>query len=105
MITFCIHNVIMSSSTTLRKPLGVRATPEEHEIITKAAQREHRSVNSFVLRAALDAAQGKGHRMRTPEEVQAALTRAQALMRPYREAGHSLVDELIAERRVEAERE
>ncbi|QMV18567.1 DUF1778 domain-containing protein [Granulicella sp. 5B5] len=95
----------MSSSATLRKPLGIRATPEEHELITRAAQREHRSVNSFVLQAALNAARGGSSRLRTPEEVQVALTRAQALMRPYREAGHSLVDELISERRAEAERE
>ncbi len=94
----------MGSSATLRKPLGIRATPEEHELITRAAQREHRSVNSFVLKAALDAARGSSNRVRTPEEVQAALTRAQTLMRPYREAGNSLVDELISERRAETER-
>ena len=55
MYTKCIHNAYMSSSVTLRKPLGVRATPAEHELITQAAQREKRSVNSFVLRAALQA--------------------------------------------------
>jgi len=98
----------MSSSTTLRKPLGIRATPKEHKLITQAAKREHRSVNSFVLSAALNAAQSKSAssmRMRTPEEVDAALRHAQELMRPFRQAGHSMVDELIAERRAEAERE
>ena len=49
----------MSPSATLRKPLGIRATPEEHERITQAAQREHRSVNSFVLHAALQAAKAQ----------------------------------------------
>jgi hypothetical protein len=96
----------MSSSTTLRKPLGIRATPKEHKLITQAAKREHRSVNSFVLSAALNAAQSKSaSSMRTPEEVDAALRHAQELMRPFRQAGHSMVDELIAERRAEAARE
>jgi RHH-type rel operon transcriptional repressor/antitoxin RelB len=44
-------------------------------------------------------------RRRTPAEVQAAIHRAQELMRPYREPGRSLVDELLAERRAEAARE
>jgi Protein of unknown function (DUF1778) len=96
----------MNSSATIRKPLGVRATPEEHERIMQAARREHRSVNSFVLTAALQAAEAKGaSRRRTPEEVQAAIQRAQELMRPYRQPGRSLVDELLAERRAEASRE
>jgi hypothetical protein len=37
--------------------------------------------------------------------VQAAIQRAQELMRPYRQPGRSLVDELLAERRAEASRE
>jgi uncharacterized protein (DUF1778 family) len=36
--------------------LGVRATEEERRIIAEAAAREHRSVSSFVLRAAINAA-------------------------------------------------
>src|ERR1017187_1927475 len=44
-------------------------------------------------------------RRRTPAEVQAAIHRAQELMRSYREPGRSLVDELLAERRAEAARE
>jgi uncharacterized protein (DUF1778 family) len=98
----------MPVATPTRKPLGVRATPEQHRILTEAAAREQRSVSSFVLTAALNAAQpeaSSAHRIRTPEEVQAAIGRAQKLMRPYREAGHSLVDDLVAERRAEAARE
>jgi len=98
----------MSSTATLRKPLGIRATPEEHERITLAAQREHRSVNSFVLRAALQAAKSQDDpsmHLRTPDEIDAALRHAQQLMRPFRQAGQSMVDELIAERRAEAARD
>jgi hypothetical protein len=106
MAAFCSHYDYMSSSATIRKPLGIRATPEEHERISEAARRERRSVNSFVLRAALQAAEAADTpRRRTPEEVQAAIQRAQDLMRPYREPGRSLVDELLAERRAEAARE
>ncbi len=47
----------MSTPAVVRKPLGIRATPEEHRILTEAAAREHRSVNTFVLRAALQAAE------------------------------------------------
>lgn len=94
-------------SVGMRKPLGIRATAEEHSIITQAAMQERRSVNSFVLRAALQAARNAENRPRprTLEEVQAAVTRAQEMMRPFREPGRSLVDELIAERRAEAARE
>jgi hypothetical protein len=41
-------------------------------------------------------------RLRTPDDVDAALRHAQALMRPFHRPGHSLADELIAERRAEA---
>jgi len=95
----------MSSSATARKPLGVRATPEQHRLITEAAKRSHRSVSSFVLAAALEVAQGGSARTRSPEEVQAAIDRAQALMRRHRQPGQSLVDQVIAERRAEAARE
>jgi len=104
--TKCLHNDYMSSPARTRKPLGVRATPEEHERILQAARRERRSVNSFVLSAALQAADNRdAPRRRTAEEVQAAIQRAQELMRPYRQPGRSLVDELLAERRAEAARE
>lgn len=95
----------MAVTTPTRKPLGIRATPKEHAIITRAAAREGRSVNSFVLRAALGAAKEETRPARTPAEVQAAVERAQALMRKYRKPGESLVDQLIAERRAEAARE
>ena len=96
----------MSSSSTVRKALGVRATPEQRRVLADAAARENRSVSSFVLTAALNAAQGASvPRRRTAEEVQAAILRAQDLMRPYRQEGRSLVDELLAERRAEAARE
>jgi len=98
----------MSVATPTRKPLGVRATAEQHRLLTEAAAREHRSVASFVLSAALRAAEGEAattSRKRTPEEIKTALQHAQNLMRPYRQQGRSLVDELIAERRAEAARE
>ena len=104
----CIHNDYMSSTATLRKPLGIRATQEEHERIMLAARREHRSVNSFVLRAALQAAtlQDEPSMLRnSPDEIDSALRYAQQLMRPFRQAGQSMVDELIAERRAEAARD
>jgi len=95
-----------SHNETQRKPLGIRATPEEHRLISEAAKREHRSVNSFVLRAALQAAQASQEiRVRTPESAQAAIARAQQLMRPYRQPSHSLVDDLLAERRAEVSTE
>ena len=95
----------MSVATPNGKPLDVRVTPEQYRVIAEAAARDHRSVAHFVLAAALNAATTEAEatrRIRTPESVQAAITRAQELMRPYREAGRSLVDELIAERRAEA---
>jgi hypothetical protein len=98
----------MGSVATSRKPLGIRATPEEQELISEAARREHRSINSFVLRAALEAAKAgtpTAFRPRTPDDVDAALRHAQALMRPFHQPGPSLADELIAERRAEAARD
>jgi hypothetical protein len=94
----------MGSVATSRKPLGIRATPEEQKLLAEAARREHRSLNSFVLRAALEAAKADtpSFRLRTPDDVDAALRHAQALMRPFHRPGHSLADELIAERRAEA---
>ena len=41
----------------IRKPLGVRATEEQHQLIAAAAKLEHRSINSFVLVAALKSAE------------------------------------------------
>jgi hypothetical protein len=102
----CIHNVCMSSPAAVRKPLGVRATPEQHRLLTEAATRENRSVSSFVLTAALHAAgaEPSPHR-KTVTEVQAAIRSAQELMRPYQTPGRSLSEELSEERRAEAKLE
>ncbi|HEY5382857.1 MAG TPA: DUF1778 domain-containing protein [Acidobacteriaceae bacterium] len=98
----------MSDTAQIRKPLGVRATPQEHRILVAAAKRERRSLNSFVLQAALQAARRERDNIpveRTPETMEAAIQRAQELMRPHRQRGRSLSAELIAERRAEAARE
>ena len=102
----CIHNVYMSSSVALRKPLGIRATPEEHERITQAAQREHRSVNSFVLRAALQAAEAQpsAKPRRTREEIMAILKAAREEVQAHNPNNRDLLAELIAERREAAAR-
>lgn len=95
----------MGSSSTIRKPLGVRATPEQHQLLKEAAEREHRSVASFVLNAALREAKSvQPPRQRTREEVDAAIRRAQEMMKKLVPPGRSLVDEVIAERRAEAAR-
>jgi len=81
--------------------LCIRVTHEEKQLIASAAKAQGRSFNSFVLQAALDAAVRVARTTaRTPESVQAAVERAQGLMRPYRRAGYSLVDEVIAKRYV-----
>lgn len=93
---------------TRKKPLGIRATPEQHSVILEAARRQHRSINNFVLHAALqEAAQSRtaaAQPKRTRAEVEALAREAQALMRQANPTGRSLVDELIAERREEAKR-
>jgi len=98
----------MSSSTTLRKPLGIRATPKEHKLITQAAKREHRSVNSFVLRAALQAAESGSQSpqkpKRSPEEVKAILTAFRKTVQAANPTHRDLLAELIAERREAAAR-
>ena len=97
----------MSSTTPVRKPLGVRVTPEQHKVLAEAAKREHRSMSSFVLQAAMREAEGRTppKPRYTEEETNAIVRQAQEAMRPYRVKGRSLVDELIAERRAEAARE
>ncbi len=64
-------------------------------------------MSSFVLLAALEAAKNPtlARTDRTQLSVDEAIQRAQELMRPYHREGHSLVDEFLAERRAEAERE
>jgi len=96
----------MSATATIRKPLGIRATPEEHELITKAAQREHRSVNSFVLRAALQAAevQTPVKPRRTREEIKAILRAAREAVQAANTTNRDLLAELVAERREAAAR-
>jgi hypothetical protein len=96
----------MAASTTTRKPLGIRATPKEHAVITRAAACEGRSVNSFVLRAALQAAESEKPRpRRNPEEVMRIVRAAQAEIRKANPEGRNLLDELIQERRQEAANE
>jgi uncharacterized protein (DUF1778 family) len=96
----------MSPSATLRKPLGIRATPEEHERITQAAQREHRSVNSFVLHAALQAAkaQPQPKPKRSREEIMAILKALREEVQAHNPDNRDLLAELVAERREAAAR-
>jgi hypothetical protein len=91
----------MGSTSTLRKPLGIRATPEEHERITLAAQREHRSVNSFVLRAALQAADGQTQPKpkHTIEQVRTIVEAARAAVREANPDNRDILSEFLAERR------
>jgi len=96
----------MASSPTIRKPLGVRATAEEHAIITEAAQREHRSVNSFVLRAALHAAetQKPAKPKKSIEEVRAILDGVRDLVKAANPTNRDILAEFLAERREAAAR-
>ncbi len=99
----CIQNVYMAVSTPTRKPIGVRATPKERAIIRRAAAREGRSVNSFVLGAALRAAEKEASRTRrSPEEVMKIVRAAQEEVRRANPQRRNLVDELIQQRRREA---
>jgi hypothetical protein len=95
----------MSPSATLRKPLGIRATPEEHERITQAAQREHRSVNSFVLHAALQAAkaQPQPKPKRSREEILAILADFRNAVQEKVGKDRDILAEFLADRRAEAE--
>jgi hypothetical protein len=94
----------MGASSTLRKPLGIRATPEEHELITQAAHREHRSVNSFVLSASLQAAGARVEEKprRTREEVKAILRAAREALQGANPEKRDILAEFLAERRKEA---
>jgi uncharacterized protein (DUF1778 family) len=95
------------AATEPKKPLGVRVTPQQHELITKAAKRAHRSVSSFVLNAALKAAESaEPFRPRySAEEADAVVKRAQEAFRRANPTGRSIVDELMAERREAAQHE
>ena len=96
----------MAASSTLRKPLGVRATPEQHRLLTEAAAREHRSVSSFVLDAAIKAAIKHPKELPPPkyteEEAKAIILEAQAMFRKSSAYGRDLVEELFEERRRDA---
>ena len=95
----------MSTSTPVREPLGVRATPEQHRILTEAAAREHRSVSSFVLNAAIKAATAGPRELPPPkhteEEATAILKEAQAMFRKSGAYERDLLEELFAERRAD----
>jgi hypothetical protein len=96
----------MASSPTVRKPLGVRATPEQHRLLTEAAAREHRSVSSFVLTAALNAAQSQPAKPRkSREEIQAILRAAREAVQEANPTNRDILEEFLAERRAEAARE
>jgi hypothetical protein len=96
----------MSIVAPARKPLGVRATAEQHRILTEAAAREHRSVSSYVLSAALKAAETKGlpPPRYTEEEAVAIVREAQEMFRKSSASGRDLLEELFAERRADAAR-
>ena len=97
----------MSTTAQIRKPLGVRATPTEHRLLNEAAQREHRSVSSFFLRAALQAAEAQASLKpkRSREEIEAIVKAAQEEFQVANPAGRDILPELIDELRAEAARE
>lgn len=96
----------MATSATVRKPLGVRATPEQHRILTEAAVRQNRSLSSFVLTAALDAASQQSEKpRRSREEIKAILEAAREEVRKANPTNRDILEEFLAERRAEAERE
>ena len=96
----------MAVSSVSRKPLGVRATPAQHRVLTQAAARANRSVSSFVLSAALEAASTKASKpIRSLEEVRAIVEAAREEIRKHNPTKRDLSEELIAERRAEAARE
>jgi len=86
--------------------LGVRATAEEQRLIAEAAEREHRSVSSFVLRAALEAARdGRVRQRKSREEIMAIVKAAQDEFERANTTGRDILQELSDERRAEAARE
>jgi uncharacterized protein (DUF1778 family) len=103
MLTLCLMATSTQDVVSDRKLMGVRVTPEQRERIADAARREQRSVSSFVVRAALEAADGvhRGQR-KSREEVRAILQAARAEVREANPENRSLLDELIEERRKEA---
>ena len=94
----------MSASSATRKPLGIRATPEQHSLIAEAAAREHRSVNSFVLRAALQAAESVRPRP-TRDQMLTLFRDARAAVQHANPGHRDILKEFLAERRADADRE
>ncbi len=94
----------MNSSATARKPLGIRATPAQHRVLTEAAAREQRSLNSFVLRAALQVAESQTplKPKHTPEELMAIFRAAREEVQAHNPANRDILEEFLAERRAEA---
>jgi len=92
----------MSVATTTPKPLEVQVTVEQQQTIAEAAEREQRSVSSFVLNAALKAAENARRPKRSQAEIDEIILQAQEAMRRANPTGRSIVDELTAERRAAA---
>lgn len=99
---FAVIMAAMSVAAEAKKPLGVRVTPEQHRVLTEAAKREHRSVSSFVLNAALKAVESAARPRRSQAEIDEIIHQAQEAMRRANPTGRSIVDELTAERRAAA---
>lgn len=88
------------------KALGVRATAEQRRILAEAAKREHRSVSSFVLQAALHAANVQPElKRRSPEEIHQLLSGVRAKFAAANPENRDILAEFLAERREEAARE
>ncbi len=88
------------------KPLGVRANAEQRRILAEAAKREHRSVSSFVLQAALHAARSEPElKRRSPEEIDRLLAGVRAKFVAANPEKRDILAEFLAERRAEAAHE
>ncbi len=75
-------------------------------MLTEAAARQNRSVSSFVLTAALEAARETTARpKRSREEIKAILQAAREAVQEVVPANRDILEEFLAERRAEAARE
>ena len=93
----------MASLTTIRKPLGVRATPEQHRVLTEVAARQNRSVSSFVLTAALEAAGSPPAKpKKSREEIKVILRAAREAVQAANPMNRDILEEFLAERRAAA---
>jgi uncharacterized protein (DUF1778 family) len=102
-----LQNVYMKIATLSRKPLGVCATPAQYRILTEAAEREHRSVASFVLNAALKAAETQiatAKPKRSQGDVKAILVSFRQAVQSTNVDNRDVLADFLAERRAEAER-